>query len=97
LEEVADEYDLGRIARGFRMAEPLESRRAEALSVGDHHVTVRMYDEALILHFPQDDEVGTVVTLDLAAAGELSGFVADVLAHLDRDDPERLAAVPRRG
>jgi len=53
-----------------------ESTRAEAAAFpfGDLHVTVRCFDEAIILHFPTERERGIVVSLEPAIATDLTSF-----------------------
>jgi hypothetical protein len=51
-------------------------------NIGHHHCTVRTYDRAVPLHFPQGEELGTVVTLDPEAASELNRFIALCLREL---------------
>ncbi len=64
-----------RIDRMLRRLKP-ESMRAEeaAFSFGDLHVTVRCFDEAIILHFPTEQEQGIVVSLEPAIATDLTSF-----------------------
>lgn len=45
---------------------------------GDHRATVRVFDARVLLHLPRDDESGTVVVLDPAAARNLVTFVEDI-------------------
>jgi len=66
----------------LREEEVHEREREEMYNIGHHHCTVRVYDRAVLLHFPQGDEVGTVVTLDPEAASELNRFIALCLREL---------------
>jgi hypothetical protein len=64
-------------------AEPRSERGANALGhQGELRATVRLYDGRAVLHLPRDEESGTLVVLDTAAAADLAGFVADLRADL---------------
>lgn len=90
--EDAIEKDSAEDAQGFvedlRNAETSETRRTDLHNIGDHHATVRVYDESVLIHFPQGDDVGTLVTVDPSAAGNLTGFLAACLDYLRRTDQE---------
>lgn len=68
-----------------------ETGQTTALNVGNHHATLRLYDDALVLHFPQGEEVGTMVSFDPEAGRECSKFVLQSLHQLytssDQDIP----------
>jgi len=89
-----EQADLAAFVDQFRHAELTETERTDALNVGNHHVTVRLYDEAVVLHFPQGEDVGTLVSLDPEAASSLAGFVSQCLQYLFRDSPQRIQNAP---
>ncbi len=64
-----------RIDRMLRGLKP-ESMRAEeaAFPFGDLYVTVRCFDEAIILHFSKEQEKGIIVSLEPAIATDLTSF-----------------------
>lgn len=82
------EEELAAFIDDLREEEAHEKQREEMYNIGPHHCTVRLYDRAVLLHFPQGDEVGTVITLDPEAASELNRFVAHCLRVLDTTDQE---------
>jgi hypothetical protein len=89
-----EQADLEAFVDQFRHAELTETERTEALNVGNHHATVRLYDEAVVLHFPQGEDVGTLVSLDPEAATDLAEFVSACLKYLFRDSPQEIANAP---
>jgi hypothetical protein len=96
-EDVAERYAEERIAdivQHHREAEPVETRRTSDLALGNHHVTLRLYDEAALLHFPQGDHHGTIVSLDVAAARDFAEFTDACLRYLHRDSPQRIENLP---
>jgi hypothetical protein len=90
----SEQADLETFVDQFRHAELEEAERTDALNVGNHHATVRLYDEAVVLHFPQGEDVGTLVSLDPAAAASLAEFVSACLKYLFRDSPQRIENAP---
>ncbi|WP_135853305.1 DUF7522 family protein [Halorussus salinus] len=82
------------VVRQYREAEPTESKQEGTLYAGNHHVTVRLYDDAAILHFPQGEEYGTIVSVDPNVAQGLSTFTYDCLERIFRDSPQRISNVP---
>jgi hypothetical protein len=89
-----EQADLETFVEQFRHAELTETERTEALNVGNHHVTVRLYDEAVVLHFPQGADLGTLVSLDPEAATSLASFVSQCLRYLFQDSPQRIENAP---
>lgn len=52
---------------------------------GEHRATVRVFDARVVLHLPRDDESGTVIVLDPAAARNLATFVDDIRQDIYND------------
>ncbi|MFC3477643.1 DUF7522 family protein [Halobacterium litoreum] len=86
--------DVERFVDQFRHAELDEVERTHLLNVGNHHATVRLYDGAVVIHFPQGEGVGTLVSLDPEAASDLATFVSSCLGHLYRDSPQVVENAP---
>jgi len=64
-----------RIDRMLQRLKPESMRaEAEAFPFDDLHVTVRCFDEAIILHFPIGQGRGIVVALEPAVATDLASF-----------------------
>lgn len=63
-----------------------ESTSAEERSFpfGDLHVTLRMFDEAIIMHFPLGRDRGVVVSLEPETARQLNTFVGGCLERLEK-------------
>jgi len=53
-----------------------ETERAEeaAFQLGDLHVSVRCFEDAVILHFPTGREEGVVVSVEPSVASDLTSF-----------------------
>lgn len=68
------------------------THQADSLAVGDHHCTLRIYDEAIVFNFAQTDDVGTVVSLDPAVGTDLLSFVTTSLQELHENSPQRVEA-----
>lgn len=47
------------------------------------NATVHLFEEGVLLHFPQDEDHGTVVTLDSGVARQLNGFVKECATYLE--------------
>lgn len=62
-----------------------ESHTAEekAFPFGDLHATVRLFDDATIIHLPTGSRRGIVVSLDPGAARDLASFASRCLDHIE--------------
>ena len=89
----ADGMDEATVA-AFRDAELADERQAGTLAVGNHHATLRLFDSAIVIHFPQDQSVGTVISLDTTVARDVAQFVGACLRDLHRDSPQRIESAP---
>lgn len=78
----------------LRSVEEMEENHTSRLKAGNHHVTMRLYDRAAILHFGQGETFGTVVSLDASAAEDFAGFVGACLKRLYRDSPQDIENAP---
>lgn len=76
------------IVNGYRKRSP-GAPGDELSGVGPHQVTIRLFERAMILHFPRGPEAGTVVSVDPAVGPDLAGFLSQCLDRLGatRDDP----------
>ena len=72
----------------FREIERQERQRMAMYSMGSHHATVRVYDEAVVVYFLQGDDIGTVVSVDPSLAGQLNTFIAQSLEAIYDTDQE---------
>ncbi|SDM58007.1 hypothetical protein SAMN04487949_2149 [Halogranum gelatinilyticum] len=97
-EDITSGYEFDEFARvvdDLRTVEQFEVDHTSRLKAGNHHVTMRLYDRAAILHFGQGETFGTVVSLDSDAAENFAGFVGACLKHLYRDSPQSIENAPR--
>ena len=64
-----------------------ESHTAEerAFPFGDLHVTVRRFEDAIIMHFPRGSNRGVVVSLEPEAASNLNTFTTECLRRIHDD------------
>ena len=64
-----------------------ESRAAEerAFPFGDLYVTVRRFQEAIIMHFPTGSNRGIVVSLEPETARDLNTFTTECLRRIHDD------------
>lgn len=51
------------------------------------HASVELYDDAVFIHLPEGEARGTLVSLDLGVARELSGFVEECVVVLQPPQP----------
>ena len=55
-----------------------------AFPFGDLHVTVRRFDEAIIMHFPTGNKRGVVMSLEPEATRDLNTFTTECLDRIDQ-------------
>lgn len=66
------------IDRMLRRLRPEASSKEErSFPFGDLHATVRLFDEAILLHFPTGKDRGIVVSLEPETARELNTFIGE--------------------
>lgn len=70
-----------------RMIDRLEpeshSAKERAFPLGDLYVTVRRFEEAIIMHFPTGNNRGLVVSLEPKTARNLNTFTTECLKHIN--------------
>lgn len=59
----------------------------QSFPFGHLHTTLRVFDEAIFMHFPIERETGVVVTLEPQVAQSLNSFVGDCLDHIYDEYP----------
>lgn len=79
-----DEYDLEESVRALVMAEPMAETQEEKLDMANHRLTLRSYDDAVLLHVPYHEEEGLVVSADAAATDRFPELL-DVLEAIDEE------------
>jgi hypothetical protein len=55
---------------------------------------VDFYDEAILFHFTQGEEVGTVITLSPEAGKDITQFITECIALLHRSSPQEISNEP---
>lgn len=85
IEEVIDDLRLQDIAR---------PAQEEIYGEGSLYCTVRAFDDAIVLHFIQDEEHGTAVWLAPSVAPGMTEFIAGVLDILEESSDQEVARAP---
>ena len=71
-----------------------DQNRKEPFDLGNDHCTVDFYDDAILFHFTQGEEVGTVITLDPEAGRDIVQFITECIELLHRDSPQEISNAP---
>jgi hypothetical protein len=71
-----------------------EQEPERPFDLGHDHCTVSIYDEAILFHFTQDENVGTVITLSPEAGRDIIEFTTNCLEQLHLNSPQEIGAVP---
>lgn len=82
-EDIKEHRLEGEIKRMLERLRP-ESAQAEerAFPFGNLHATARVFDDAVILHFPTDEDCGVVVSLEPETARDLNTFIGECTARI---------------
>lgn len=85
-EDIREQRLQSQIDRMLERLQP-ESHTAEerAFPFGDLHVTVRRFEEVIIMHFPTGSNRGIVVSLEPAATRDLNTFTTECLQQIHDD------------
>lgn len=77
-EDIRESRLSSQIDRMLRRLRPEASPKEEpAFPFGDLHATVRLFDEAILLHFPTGTDRGIVVSLEPETARDLKTFIGE--------------------
>ncbi|QLG63043.1 hypothetical protein [Halorarum salinum] len=77
-DDLREERLLSEIDRMLKRLRPEASSKEErSFPFGDLHATVRIFDDAIILHFPRGVDRGTVVSLAPETARDLNTFIGE--------------------
>jgi len=63
---------------------PVLIREEEYPPLGETEATTEVHDDAVVLHFPEGPDEGTIVSLDRDVARRLAGFVVRCTSILER-------------
>jgi hypothetical protein len=94
-EDLDDEYDERTFRDSFdihRQDRGAAATQESTIQAGDHHCTLRVYDEAIVFNFSQTDDVGTVVSVTPDVGRDLLTFVTRSLEELHQNSPQRVDA-----
>lgn len=80
--------------REYYRQETLNQTDEEPFDLGTNHCTVNFYDDAILFHFSQGDEIGTVITLEPEAGRDIVGFITECLKQLHYNSPQNIAKAP---
>lgn len=89
LEPLLGEYDLVESVRAIILAEPMAETQEEKLDMENHRLTLRYYDDAILLNVPYHEGAGLIISIDSTAVIDLPALI-EFLETLDRHtDDER--------
>lgn len=77
--ELRDHFDT------FRRDSHLADVQQSKLHTGDHHCSMRVYDETLIFNFTLGERANTIISLDPNVGRDLLGFVGNAMSMLKED------------
>lgn len=80
------ERDLQAIATAFRKESLDRDHEEDVFTLGSLDATVRLFENAVVIHYPRDRLSGTVVSLEREAGMSLSSFVAECRRNLYRQE-----------
>ncbi len=66
----------------------------EPFNLGHNHCTVNFFDDAILFHFTQGTELGTVITLEPEAGRDIVGFITNCLKQLHYNSPQDISRAP---
>ena len=66
-----------------RLAPEATAAEERAFPFGDLHVTVRRFEEAILMHFPTGRQRGVVVSLEPDATRDLNQFTTECLVRIE--------------
>lgn len=75
--------ELRQHVESFRIDENVAKALERDLIAGDHHCSIRIFDETVILNFTQGAGLGTIISLDPTAGRDLLAFITEALRVLD--------------
>lgn len=87
--ELLDHFDT------FRRDSHLAGVQQSRLRTGDHHCSIRVYDESLIFNFTLGDYANTIISLDPDVGRDLLGFVGKAMGELKKESGDMDWTPPR--
>jgi|GEM_PF-1795342 len=89
-----DEETLEEIADDLRLMDVGRTAQESLYSLGSLYCTIRAFDDALLLHFIQGDDRGTLVSLEPTTAPGLTDFIYDILHILHEYSDQEISRAP---
>ena len=84
-DDIREERLQSQIDRMLRRLRPESSPEEEqSFLFGELHSTVRVFDEALIMHFPLGNDEGVIVALEPDAARSMNSFIRECHQQIDK-------------
>lgn len=87
-----DESDFRRTFEIHRRDKAAAASQREVIEAGEHHCTLRVYDNAIVFNFAQTDDIGTVVSVSPDVGPQLLTFVTRSLEQLHKHSPQTVTA-----
>lgn len=78
------EQDLQEMATELRKESIERYHEEQAFTLGSLDATVRLFENAVVIHYPRDQVSGTVVSLEREAGMQLSKFIEECRRQLYR-------------
>lgn len=91
--DLQQRYDEGDFQQTFaihRQDKAAAAQQQSVIAAGNHHATLRIYDEAIVFNFAQTDEIGTVVSVTPEVGRDLLTFVTRYLEQLQTNSPQEV-------
>ncbi|MFB6136194.1 MAG: hypothetical protein ABEJ04_05505 [Halobacteriaceae archaeon] len=88
------EEHLEEIVDDLRLQDVGQANQESLYDVGELYCTLRAFDDALVLHFIQDEQRGTLVSLEPETAPGITDFIYDVLHLLDEHSAQDISYAP---
>lgn len=97
-DDIAESYtreELGTHFESFRQDASIGDFQETALDTGNHHCSIRLFDDTLLFNFTLGERYNTIVSMDPEVGRDLLGFFTSAIAEL-KDDSERTDWSPPR-
>jgi len=93
VEELYSDAKMQELAEYYRYQSTAQNSE-EPFSLGNCHCNISCYDDAILFHFAQGDDVGTVITLDPEAGSDILGFITQCLKILHTESRQTINNAP---
>ncbi|WP_435195394.1 DUF7522 family protein [Natronomonas sp. EA1] len=90
LESTYDERDFQRTFDVHRQDRIAARKQSEVIDAGEHHCTLRVYDDAIVFNVAQTDDIGTIVSVNPDVGKTLLTFITRTLEQLHHNSPQEV-------